>query len=323
VESHHKINVKRVKVTLQKKGRTYEMKMLLVVLLHRQGPDDMTSKPWTIRLLSASDIPAALRLSMQAGWEDVETDWRRVLDWEPNGCFAAEINGQVIGTVTTIRYETDLGWIGYMLVDLVHRRRGVGTSLMTAALKKLEGRVACIMLDASAMGRPVYSKFGFRSVYAVNDWVGTASLPHAECPTITDDCLPAIADFDLPRFGADRRRVLYRLASEFPHLARVDLDRNGNIQGYLLGYRRGRLIQIGPWVHEDPQGAARLLGSVSEASNGRPFLIRVPEVNTRVTQIVRLAGLKHVSSYTRMILGNASPSGKPESICSITSLAVG
>lgn len=272
---------------------------------------------WTIRPLSTGDLSDALELSRQAGWEDVYGDWKRLLDWQPDGCFAAVSGDHLIGTVTTIRYGRELAWIGYMLVDVAHRRRGVGRLLMRVALAKLaEHGVERVMLDASESGQPLYGKFGFRALHTVSNWMGIPSLPHADCPKLTADRLPAVAAYDLPRFGADRSRVLFRLATEFPDLARVGLDRDGAVRGYILGCRRQNVITIGPWLHEDVQGAALLLGSMPRSCGGRPLLVGVPDVNAGAAEILKAAGLERISAETRMILGDAEPPGRPELVYS-------
>lgn len=265
--------------------------------------------------MSVSDLNAALKLSTQAGWEDVYADWKRLLDWQPDGCFVAVSDDHIIGTITTIRYGIEVAWIGYMLVDVAHRRRGVGWSLMRVALSKLaEHSIACVMLDATAIAQPLYEKSGFRDLHAINEWIGIPSLPRTDCPKLTADCLSAVAAYDLPRFGADRSRVLSRLATEFPDLARVHLAGAGVVRGYILGCRRKNVITIGPWLHEEAQGAAQLLGSVLGSCGGRPLLIRVPEVNNAAAEILEQAGLKRAGTQTRMILGDVSPPGQPEVI---------
>ena len=109
-----------------------------------------------IRLLFESDIPAAAKLEKAAGWNQTEADWRRLIKLEPNGCFAAIENDQLVGTTTTTTYQGDLAWIGMVLIDPQHRRRGIATRLIETALAYLDGRVAVIKLDATAQGRPVY-----------------------------------------------------------------------------------------------------------------------------------------------------------------------
>src|SRR5689334_12543816 len=126
-----------------------------------------------IRLLFESDIPAAMRFKEAAGWNQTEEDWRRLLALEPNGCFAAVKDGRLLGTTTTTTYGNDLAWIGMVLVDPHERRQGIATRLMNVALDYLKGKVATVKLDATAQGKPVYKRFGFRVESLVERWTGT------------------------------------------------------------------------------------------------------------------------------------------------------
>ena len=60
-----------------------------------------------LRLMTQDDIPEAMRLKEIAGWNQTTADWQRFLSATPEGCFVAEHEGRVIGTVTTIVYEDD------------------------------------------------------------------------------------------------------------------------------------------------------------------------------------------------------------------------
>src|SRR5258705_13910769 len=101
-------------------------------LLQRRRP--LVEMQSEVRLLSESDIPAALRLKELAQWNQTEDDWRRLLFLTPNGCFCATIDGKVVGTTTTTTYGLELAWIGMVLVDPRLRKLGMGTRLMRAAL---------------------------------------------------------------------------------------------------------------------------------------------------------------------------------------------
>src|SRR5438105_15360698 len=103
-----------------------------------------------IRLLTERDIPAGMRLSKLAGWNQTETDWLRVLRHDPQGCLAASLNNRVVGTATSTAYGSDLAWIGMVLVDPNYRRRGIATELMQVTLRNLRARgVKTIKLDAT------------------------------------------------------------------------------------------------------------------------------------------------------------------------------
>ena len=70
-----------------------------------------------------------MKLKEAAGWNQTEADWRRLIKLEPNGCFAAIENDRLVGTTTTTTYGDELAWIGMVLVDPQHRRRGIATQV--------------------------------------------------------------------------------------------------------------------------------------------------------------------------------------------------
>ena len=118
--------------------------------------------PSAIRLLTDGDIGAALALQQLEGWNQTVRDWSRLLQLAPTGCFAAELDGRLSGTVTTITYGGALAWIGMMLVAPEHRRRGIGTKLLSTALDYLQtAGIAAVKLDATPVGQPLYEGLGF------------------------------------------------------------------------------------------------------------------------------------------------------------------
>src|SRR5687768_10315056 len=92
--------------------------------------------------LSESDIDAALRLSTAAGWNQLGADWRRLIDLWPQFCLAGRVDGALVATATLAVYPqtaaglhaSPVGWVGMILVDPAHRRRGYGGAMFDAVL---------------------------------------------------------------------------------------------------------------------------------------------------------------------------------------------
>src|SRR5580658_4259086 len=159
-----------------------------------------------IRLLTSFDAPRALALSQAAGWDQTEDDWRLAIRMNPDGCFAVEQEGSIIATTTSIRYGTRLAWIGMVLTHPEFRGRGYATALLQQILDHLRG-TETVKLDATAMGEPLYRKFGFVPECPVERWIRSAS------PTaVTIDGFTPMPSLDLEAFGADRSGLLERLA---------------------------------------------------------------------------------------------------------------
>src|SRR5215831_21224799 len=164
-----------------------------------------------VRLLSAADIPAGMRLKAAAGWNQTEADWQRVLMLEPDGCFAIECDGHVRATATAVCFGEELAWVGMVLTDGQYRGRGFARQLMEHTLAYLRGRrVAWIKLDATDMGRPLYERLGFREEGGIERWIRPAGAWPRQRSTVGRFDLDAALDREA--YGADRSCLLQMLA---------------------------------------------------------------------------------------------------------------
>src|SRR5580704_9811582 len=124
-----------------------------------------------LRRLVASDIPAAIGLSEEAGWNQTSEDWRMLIELAPQGCLAIEADGQLAATTTLLCYGRRLAWIGMVLTKKSYRGRGFARRLLTQALSVADQTaIETVKLDATDQGRPLYEKMGFRSEQAVERW---------------------------------------------------------------------------------------------------------------------------------------------------------
>jgi GNAT superfamily N-acetyltransferase len=117
-----------------------------------------------IRPMTAADLPAGLRLTRQAGWNQTEADWQRCLDLEPGGCFASEWGGALAGTTTTCVFGP-VAWVAMVLVDESFRGRGIGRALMEDAIE-LARREGADHMDLGTgeddvVARALYESLGF------------------------------------------------------------------------------------------------------------------------------------------------------------------
>ena len=157
---------------------------------------------YLIQPLTTDDIPAAMRLVEAAGWNQVTTDWQRVIGYQPWGCYKAIIDDRLVGTVTSTSYGQELAWIGMMLVDPELRRQGIGRALMQQVISALQStRVQTIKLDATPAGRPLYEQLGFVAQFDFQRW-RRADTPKTSPPLSSmTERLVRHRDLDLAAFG--------------------------------------------------------------------------------------------------------------------------
>jgi GNAT superfamily N-acetyltransferase len=292
----------------------------------------------TVRTLTAADLPFAMRLKEQAGWNQTESDWRRILSLQPRGCFAAELDGRPVGTVCVSVFGP-IGWIAMMLVEQSVRGRGIGTRLMQQALAYLETTaVRTVRLDATPLGRPLYDKLGFVAEYELARWEGVAAggATAAEVVPAGAEWLAAIGELDRQATGTDRRALLQRLNEEQPDALHVCLSggqvatgeatsvgcrtatpgrhagqefakpaviRSPILAGYFSLRWGSRAVQIGPLVARDAAIGRVLADAALHRCAGRLVFLDVPCANRPAAQWAEQRGLRIQRPLLRMRRG--------------------
>jgi predicted N-acetyltransferase YhbS len=253
-----------------------------------------------VRQMNEGDIADADAIRAAVGWNQRPSDWLRLLKYEPTGCFVAIANQRVVGTVTTTRYGTALAWIGMMLVHPDWRSRGLGRSLMTAAIDYLRhAQTDCIMLDATPAGQPLYESMGFKAVWPFHRWVKkqtpTTETNNAHSCRISS--LGALAQhhqLDLAAFGCERWNYLTLLAA--------DSDCMVTEQGFAM-VRSGSLAQyLGPVVAPSQASAGILISELLKSTHADVFW-DVPEINSAAHELAIQNNFHPTRPLLRMQLG--------------------
>lgn len=283
-----------------------------------------------LRHLREADIPQALSLSQEAGWNQVAADWRIFLELgEAYGLAVDDDATRLIATAAILPHGDRCGWISMVLVTAAHRRRGLAHGLLQHCIAALSARRLVPMLDATPAGRAVYLGLGFADCWSLRRLVLRTPLdavasPEAESafirPLRAGDW-PAIASYDRAVFGADRAALLRRLAERVPSAALVAEGPSG-IVGLLLG-REGRVMtQLGPLVAED-EAVARSLVRRALATLEAPVAIDVADRHARLGDWLGRLGFTPERPLTRMVQGQRSGFGDPARLFAIAGPELG
>jgi GNAT superfamily N-acetyltransferase len=255
-----------------------------------------------IRQMTLGDIDLAMRLKDQVGWNQTPDDIRRLIEYEPEGCFIAEFDGVPVGTVSTTSYGQKVAWIGMMLVLPEYRRRGIARQLIQAGIDYLQRQgVTCIKLDATPLGQPLYEQLDFYAEWGFQRWEREGE----NVPTFPlDGALSAeLVAMDEVAFGADRSRWLNSVASGcrvFTAPSTFGMLRPGSVATYL-----------GPVVSEDSSEVAALVGEMLSSAQGRVFW-DIPTGNALSESLAAKHGLVPVRQLLRMWSGHANVAGRTD-----------
>jgi len=269
-----------------------------------------------LRLMTTKDIPDAMRLKDIAGWNQTAGDWKRFLSADSEGCFVAEYDGRVVGTSATIVYEDRFAWIGMLIVDPLHRGKGLGTALLERAIQYLDSRrIPCMKLDATPQGKPLYEKLGFQSEYTVERWMLKRQREKKtvrEAPVKIRDIL----QLDREIFGADRSELLLSLTEEAPDFTLADA-KEVDVAGYAFGRQGSLADHLGPWIARNKDVAAMLLDEFLRLSQRDLVFVDCMTGNPWAVPLVKARGFEVRRPLTRMFRGTNEYAGQPDLVCAI------
>ncbi|MGI8998284.1 MAG: GNAT family N-acetyltransferase [Candidatus Limnocylindria bacterium] len=223
------------------------------------------SDGFRLRNADTTDLPRIAEMRDEVGWGVHDWALRAVLEPPHARCIVA-VDGRdvVIGVGSGISYG-QMGFVGNMIVDSGHRRRGIGAAILQAVISFLEERGTTRMeLYATTEGRPLYARHGFELTGAsamvrvpravVSSAEGVAGVGVRDASTHAEADIIA---YDTPRFGGDRRAVLRNIVGDRQRPV-VVARREGAIVGY--GWVRPDGERIGPLVADTPEIAVALIG---------------------------------------------------------------
>lgn len=270
------------------------------------------------RGLSQEDLPAALLLSAEAGWNQAAEDWALFL--EHGRLLGVPSTAGLTASAAILPYD-GFAWISMVLVTAAARGQGLGTGLLQQALGAVADAGQIPVLDATPSGERIYRPLGFRPVFRLTRWrgqaTGTADLPPAVRPAEAED-LPAITALDATAFGAARPGILAHLWRRAPRAA-LTLE---NGQGFVLARPGREAMQIGPLVAPDEASAATLLRAALGRLTGT-VLLDVPDARAGLAALLEAEGFRRERPFLRMALQRTAAFGDPARLYAVAGPELG
>jgi len=261
-----------------------------------------------IRTLTEADLEFAYKLNMAERWNDRKEDLLRMYNYQPEGCFIAEVKKEPVGHVFTVSYGK-LAWLGLLIVEAEYRRKGIATQLMNKAIDYLlQHGAQTIKLEAATQVSELYRKLGFIDEYGSLRLSKTIKKPTRQkrdsTTAITKENINKIAAFDKKYFGADRTKILVSLFKENPQLCFANYDK-ATVEGYLMCRKAENGYSLGPFVcnPESTRTAKNLLQACMNSLENTTLYVGVPETNKNAVDLLTAHGFTQYSRSIRMRRG--------------------
>ncbi|WP_034384218.1 GNAT family N-acetyltransferase [Herbidospora cretacea] len=245
---------------------------------------------FSIHRLGVDRLDDFLDLAVQRDWAPEREKCRLLYEiGEVHGVDAPDGDG-LAATVALVRFGTRVTAISMMLVARRYERQGLGGQLMRHALDVAGTDTAT--LTATAYGRPLYERLGFRATGVCDVYTGTfTGRASGRTGELTD--LAAVVKLDEEVYGAPRAELFARLPGFCESFRVTD-------GGFGASWHNGHMTILGPVVAASAADADDLLSDLAAEATGP---IRVEAFLPAAARWARDHGLTPAFSTTIMEYG--------------------
>lgn len=284
-----------------------------------------------IRSATQSEFQTAVRWATNEGWNPGLKDLEAFYKADPDGFLIGIIDGEIVGSISVVKYGDDYGFLGFYIVAPKFRGQGFGLQIWNAGMDYLKGRT--IGLDGVVEQQDNYRKSGFTYAYKNTRFQGAAPdlssmskpAPELQIRSILPDDYEQILKFDRECFGVARddflRFWLTGAAAEYRQSKVAVLDER--VVGFSTIRKCVEGFKIGPLFADDAMTAQQLVGGlIREIPEQSVIILDVPELNHDAVALAEQFELEPVFTTARMYCGTPK-NVKIETIFGITTFELG
>jgi GNAT superfamily N-acetyltransferase len=237
---------------------------------------------FSIRHINRDEMPKIINLAKSYGWNPGTMDADSFYEADSNGFFVAEMNSEIIGSISAVRYGFDYGFIGFFLVKKEFSGRGLGTLLALRAKEYLKGRI--VGAEGFKDRLENYRRLGFRFSHPDTRYlyIKPNELDFFSCPKIQDyqdSYFKMINNYDRKCFPSERDAFLKNWLKAPNAKSKFILD-GECIRGFATIRKCEDGYKIGPLFADGFMQADNLFLSLAHSLNpGDKVYIDSPENN--------------------------------------------
>lgn len=253
-----------------------------------------------------TDVDYAKSLTDIEQWGHQESDFKRLVEMDPQGCFVAWDGDERVGIATTISYG-EYAFLGNIIVEKQRRGGSIGPRLMKHAVDYLDRKgMKTIELDGVLSAVAMYRRMGFRDKYyslrlarkPQSQYHALAAL--SRCP----EPLPTLADFDYQETGIRRQALISSIAGQFPETTFCFSAPRLEAYGVVRERSHGAFA-VGPLVAHDPGACSKIVREIVAVFGDKQLTIGVPEVNKAAVRIMLHHDFHYGAPSMRMYRGQS------------------
>jgi len=227
-------------------------------------PEQPLPRQFSMRAMTAADLPACHQLSLALKWPHRLDDWQFLLSMG-QGCVIESRQGDqgpvIVGSALCCHFGQHHSAVGMVIVLPGLQKHGLGNRLMQQLQEHTNGRIQIV--NATLAAQPLYKKLKFIATDTLHQYQGSI-VPPLLIPLPPGQRVRPLGKSDGPRIaaldqlatGMDRSKVLAAIRDLAEGVA---IDDDGEMLGFALVRRFGHGRVIGPVVAPDALRAKALI----------------------------------------------------------------
>ncbi len=276
----------------------------------------------TIEQMTRKEVDVAIEWAQKEGWNPGVHDAECFYQADQTGFYVAKLNGEIVGTISLVKYPGNFAFEGLYIVKPEYRGKGIGSQIEKYALKVCKNDN--LGLDGVVGMQKKYEQYGFEFAHNNIRYAGTAKAQtQKQCKIVGIGDLKEVAAFDLECFSTNR--VSFLECWLFQKDATSMLSRNqntGKINGYGVIRKCIQGHKIGPLFADDAATADKLYNSLTSMVPNETVFLDVPQPNCVAVELAQKKQMKPVFSTVRMYT-KAAPDLPLNRIFGITTFELG
>ncbi|MEM3696718.1 MAG: GNAT family N-acetyltransferase [Candidatus Bathyarchaeia archaeon] len=255
--------------------------------------------------MSKEDLDFAIRLTDTKNWGLTEEDFLFMMKLEPNGCFTLWENSERAGIVTSINYGR-IGWLGNLIVEEKHRRKGAASLLVKQVINCLMSKGAeTVGLYSYIDAVTFYRRLGFQRDEEFTVMEGKASKSEIKASEIKKakekDELQKIIEYDNSCLNISRKKLLETIFYQPKNLCYFSIEK-GEVCGYVMAKVYEGFAEVGPLIcnRENHEVALNLIKTVLNKVEGSFVTLCLPKKELTLRKAFNQLGIRESFDVTRM-----------------------
>lgn len=259
----------------------------------------MNSSQFKIRPMTIADLELSLEWAATEGWNPGIYDAEAFYAADPSGFLMGEINGELISSISAVRYDDKFGFIGLYIVKPNWRGQGFGLQTWNAGLELLGERN--IALDGVLAQVENYRKFGFQPAYRHVRYagLGMATDTNKGIVLLSDVGIEKLLNYDRQYFPTSRPQFLQKWINQ-PKNAAYGFLKNDNLSGYGVLRKCRNGFKIGLLFAENLEIAESLFLSLINHAQNQPIFLDTPDANSPAIYLAQKYSMQPVFECVRM-----------------------